>query len=396
MTKLLIPLSIALLITPLLASAETCPNLYRTLSFGSRGSDVIELQTFLITQGDLAAGNSTGYFGRMTEAAVQKFQVKHSLVSSGTAATTGFGAVGPRTRAKIAGVCGQQGEISTPTPVDFGDYANFSADRTSGHVPLSVYFQSNLPYERSQYLIDYGDGTTENLVDGTAICHSMVGGACFIGKHSYTVPGTYTARLIKSSGSPHELGSILITATLDPISGTINLGTYSGPRPTITGTANGANKVGILISDKYVHLYGSGVTIPVINGKWSHTIPEALQPGTYNIGLIAQNPGKTVAQGKFNVQSGSNAVSGTVDFATYKENQSTVITGSAVGASTVGISIRNQFGDTVYESAAPISVVNGRWSHTVAVKLALGTHIVSLYGPGGDILSTTGTIDVRY
>lgn len=75
--------------------------LTRTLSFGARGSDVVELQTFLIDQELLAADSATGYFGRMTEAAVQKFQSTKGIVSSGSPATTGYGAAGPKTRAWI-------------------------------------------------------------------------------------------------------------------------------------------------------------------------------------------------------------------------------------------------------------------------------------------------------
>lgn len=74
----------------------------RTLSFGARGNDVVELQTFLIDQELLAADLATGYFGTITEAAVQKFQTSNNIVSSGSAATTGWGMVGPKTRALLA------------------------------------------------------------------------------------------------------------------------------------------------------------------------------------------------------------------------------------------------------------------------------------------------------
>jgi len=43
----------------------------------------------------------TGFFGPATERAVQRFQKKHGLVSSGSPATTGYGAVGPKTRTKL-------------------------------------------------------------------------------------------------------------------------------------------------------------------------------------------------------------------------------------------------------------------------------------------------------
>ena len=59
------------------SSGGTCPILTRFLSRGSRGADVVLLQQYLIAQGDLAAGNDTGYFGPLTEAAVQQWQAAH-------------------------------------------------------------------------------------------------------------------------------------------------------------------------------------------------------------------------------------------------------------------------------------------------------------------------------
>lgn len=82
---------------PFLASAASCPTLSRNLSFGARGQDVVELQNFLIEQNLLGAGNNTGYFGRLTKAAVIKFQIRRNLPSTGL--------VGPLTRAAIAKIC---------------------------------------------------------------------------------------------------------------------------------------------------------------------------------------------------------------------------------------------------------------------------------------------------
>ena len=79
-----------------------CPVLTRTLSRGSSGADVPALQNYLIRQSLLASGNNTGFFGSLTEAAVQRWQAQHSIVSTGSPATTGYGAVGPETRAALA------------------------------------------------------------------------------------------------------------------------------------------------------------------------------------------------------------------------------------------------------------------------------------------------------
>jgi hypothetical protein len=84
------------------AATTSCPGITRTLALGSRGSDVQTLQQFLIGQNLLAAGNATGYFGMLTQGAVQAWQRSHSIISNGTPSTTGYGAVGPRTRASLA------------------------------------------------------------------------------------------------------------------------------------------------------------------------------------------------------------------------------------------------------------------------------------------------------
>ncbi|MDO8407743.1 MAG: peptidoglycan-binding domain-containing protein [bacterium] len=48
---------------------------------------------------------TTGRFGSTTLQAVKKWQSGHSIVSSGTASTTGYGIVGPRTRGAMAQGC---------------------------------------------------------------------------------------------------------------------------------------------------------------------------------------------------------------------------------------------------------------------------------------------------
>jgi len=86
------------------ASLASCPELSRTLAVGARGSDVLQLQQFLREHGFFTE-EPTGYFGPITEAAVRRLQAAHGLVSSGSAQTTGYGVVGPRTRALIADLC---------------------------------------------------------------------------------------------------------------------------------------------------------------------------------------------------------------------------------------------------------------------------------------------------
>lgn len=72
------------------------------LDFGSSGSDVAELQTYLATNVDIyPSGLVTGHFDYLTQSATKKFQVARGIVSAGTPETTGYGRVGPQTMAKL-------------------------------------------------------------------------------------------------------------------------------------------------------------------------------------------------------------------------------------------------------------------------------------------------------
>lgn len=80
------------------------------LDLGEKNSDVTSLQTFFKDNTAIyPEGLVTGYFGGLSRAAVQRFQVENSIVSSGSAATTGFGRVGPSTRTIINNLINQGG-----------------------------------------------------------------------------------------------------------------------------------------------------------------------------------------------------------------------------------------------------------------------------------------------
>lgn len=84
----------------------SCPNIVRTLKTGLSGSDVTALQAFLAADSRIyPEGTISGYFGTLTQYAVQRFQARHGLVTSGTPNTTGYGVVGPATRSLIGNVC---------------------------------------------------------------------------------------------------------------------------------------------------------------------------------------------------------------------------------------------------------------------------------------------------
>lgn len=77
------------------------------MSIGARGADVTTLQqTFAADSSIYPEGLVTGYFGSLSQSAVQRFQAKYGVVSSGSPSTTGYGRVGPQTIAKFNEVYG--------------------------------------------------------------------------------------------------------------------------------------------------------------------------------------------------------------------------------------------------------------------------------------------------
>lgn len=72
----------------------------RSITTETTPSDTIaRINTFLYYEGYLSSMSADkNFYTHVTEQAVQKFQKAYNIVSSGTPATTGYGAVGPRTR----------------------------------------------------------------------------------------------------------------------------------------------------------------------------------------------------------------------------------------------------------------------------------------------------------
>ena len=112
------------------APSTSCDLPARTLRRGASGDEVTRLQQFLARDSAVyPEATITGYFGRLTELAVQRWQIKNEIISSGTADTTGFGAVGPRTlQAMRVQWCLQ----SLIAPAPFTPSQNSSPTQTQG------------------------------------------------------------------------------------------------------------------------------------------------------------------------------------------------------------------------------------------------------------------------
>ena len=87
-------------------NSSACPLIGRALGLDASGDDVSRLQQFLARDPSVyPEAKVTGFYGSLTEAAVKRWQTKYNIVSSGSAATTGYGVVGPRTAAAISLQC---------------------------------------------------------------------------------------------------------------------------------------------------------------------------------------------------------------------------------------------------------------------------------------------------
>ncbi len=88
-------------------TGTTCPAtpalaITKYLYLGLTNSEVTTLQQILAK--DITVypeGKITGYFGNLTQKAVKSFQCKYQIICSGDPQTTGYGAVGPKTRTKL-------------------------------------------------------------------------------------------------------------------------------------------------------------------------------------------------------------------------------------------------------------------------------------------------------
>ena len=120
-------------------ATSTCAPLTLTdpLSLGSKGAEVSALQRFLVAQGYLNVP-PTGYFGSVTEQAVEAFQSVEGIVSSGTPQTTGYGAVGPKTKAEIAALTSACEAAPSPSSMNTAASSTTATTTTPGLVtPVS-------------------------------------------------------------------------------------------------------------------------------------------------------------------------------------------------------------------------------------------------------------------
>ena len=151
-------------------TSGSCVTITTPIGPGSSGSNVTALQQFLARDRSIyPEGQVTGYYGTLTTTAVQRFQAKYNIVSSGSPSTTGYGRVGPKTMDVINSICGAATN-------DVGAFMQVSP--TSGDAPLEVNIQVTVNTTNScaaaVYKLDYGDQSAPNTIQVPAgVCQPL-------------------------------------------------------------------------------------------------------------------------------------------------------------------------------------------------------------------------------
>lgn len=181
------------------------------LRFGSRGAEVTALQQFLATDPSIyPEGLVTGYYGPLTAAAVQRYQCKMNIVCSGTAASTGYGQVGPRTLLSLnAGAPMGGADIAAPLMSGITTTVATASSGTTGNATISwttseparhrVMYGTSYPflYATAPSATDPSFGTSANvtlsgLTSGT-VYHYVLESVDIAGNVMWTTARTFTA-----------------------------------------------------------------------------------------------------------------------------------------------------------------------------------------------------------
>jgi N-acetylmuramoyl-L-alanine amidase len=177
-----------------------------SLDFGSTGANVTNLQVYLKDNPSFyPEGLVTGYFGSLTRAAVQRFQAFYGIVSSGTAASTGYGRVGPSTLAKINSLM-----LGGSTSVDMSGPSFFNVVQTQSNSSAVISFNTNeaanarVVYNTSPLMFNEGDINSNGFAPVGGFAVNSTNGLNT--SHSITIPGlqantTYYYTVIATDGA---------------------------------------------------------------------------------------------------------------------------------------------------------------------------------------------------
>ncbi|HVU75771.1 MAG TPA: peptidoglycan-binding protein [Candidatus Paceibacterota bacterium] len=245
-------------------NSPTCPQIGRILSIGSSGDDVTRLQQFLARDPSVyPEAQVSGYYGTLTAAAVGRWQAKYNIISSGTAATTGYGQVGPRTAAAMSLQCSTgstgvggatSGTVGTGVA---GGYIQVSP--ITGSAPLNVKVTATVNTAGScsggTYVLSWGDGSVAaNIGVPAGQCGAVVQNYA----HQYIYGGTYIITL--SAGAHSTSATVVVSGAGAPSQG----GGTSATTPTLSASpTSGTAPLAVTFSST---VYQNGYTIDFGDG----------------------------------------------------------------------------------------------------------------------------------
>ncbi len=321
--------------TGAVATTYACPSFGRALGLGTSGSDVSQLQQYLASNPSIyPSGQVTGYFGALTQAAVQRWQATYGIVSSGSPAATGWGVVGPRTAAAIEQQCSSGSTSATvPTSALAEPTAAgvIQVTPTSGAAPLTVSVVTTVnamgSCDNTTYVLNFGDGTQSTAIPTQAnLCQPIMQTYT----HTYTYGGTYTivlaggthqtTALVTVAGNPSPTAAAASGIPADSLTASITSG--SAPLTVVfTGTVSSLSSYGCSGTCTDTINFGDGavglVQIPTTSGSWqSYTISHTYATdGNYTAQLLSASGvaegspiAITVGNGAANASGGSYSI----------------------------------------------------------------------------------------
>lgn len=262
--------------------SSSCPLIGRSLKLGASGDDVTRLQAFLARDRSIyPEGIVSGYYGALTQTAVQRWQIKYNVVSSGTPESTGFGVVGPRTAAAISLLCttGQGGGGSGGSSGAAGGVLDVTP--VTGAAPLAVSINVTVnttnSCNASMYILDYGDGTRNETIN---VPQGACGPSTLTFNHRYLRNGIFVMKL---SSGVHSTTRTISVSRDSGSADTISASPKSGAAPLSVTFTGVVNTTGTCSNAPYSIKLGDGTTVQLGQANSAQGRSGTCQPLSYTV-----------------------------------------------------------------------------------------------------------------
>ncbi|HEY4525269.1 MAG TPA: peptidoglycan-binding protein [Candidatus Paceibacterota bacterium] len=386
-------------------------DLYTDLDDAVTHGEVSSLQRFLAQNYSIyPEGRVTGYFGPATERAVQRWQAQNGVVSGGTPDSTGFGFVGPRTRAAMGACSNMYSNQNAP----YGETADARqrardarriADSKQLQLALELYFDDTGTYPSSLAPLAPAHiaQVPADPLDGIPYSYDQLGSG-----RGYEIGVSLETRHVALdsdddnalsggnlwsgndlSGCRGELGrycfdmSEFYDGTAE--SGGVQASPARGFAPLFVAFSAFGDT-----TSSYTISYGDGTSAPMERPKGdrtylysSHTYRNT---GTYTASVVDTSRTAPLIIGSVTVHVTVGTRTATIDGATARGSSGLpTLTGTASGIDSIGLFLYDGSGVQVYNVNA-VPVYSGRWSTTLYSNLPSGTYTAKIYSANDETL----------